>query len=91
MTKNKFPRSVSFNTNNAVDKAILEFMKRRNFSGYVKKLIVADMRAKGIEIPSNTRKVEAPTAPIETKLERLKRQLESAKNVNNNPQSHSDS
>lgn len=83
MTKNKFPRSVSFNTNNNVDKAILDFVKRRNFSGYVKQLILADMKAKGIEIPSKVR------SKTPTRLEQLKRQL-ADKRVNDNSRHNSD-
>lgn len=39
----KFPKSVSFNTNNPNDQRILEHVKRRNFSGYVKRLILDDI------------------------------------------------
>lgn len=81
MSKNKFPKSVSFNTNNAVDKSILEYVKRRNFSGYVKKLILADMRANEVEITAKSNKSNTNTT--ETKLERLKRQL-SDKRINDN-------
>jgi hypothetical protein len=81
MSKNKFPKSVSFNTNNAVDKSILEYVKRRNFSGYVKKLILADMRANEVEITAKSNK--SNTNATETKLERLKRQL-SDKRINDN-------
>ena len=89
MTKNKFPRSVSFNTNNAVDQAILDFVKRRNFSGYVKQLILADMKAKGIEIPSKVRKKATTTPQTESRLEQLKRQL-ADKRVNDNSRHNSD-
>lgn len=90
MTKNKFPRSVSFNTNNAVDQAILDFVKRRNFSGYVKQLILADMKTKGIEIPSKVRKNTATTPQPESRIEQLKRQL-ADKRVNNDSGSDADS
>jgi hypothetical protein len=43
MTK-KFAKSVSFNEKNETDKAILKHVARRNFSGYVKKLILEDMK-----------------------------------------------
>lgn len=84
MTKSKFPKSVSFNLKNKTDQAILEYVKKRNFSGYVKKLIVADMRNNNVEITS-------PSEEKPSKFEQLKRQLESAKNVNNNADSDSDS
>jgi hypothetical protein len=45
MTK-KFAKSVSFNEKNETDKAILKHVARRNFSGYVKKLILDDMKAR---------------------------------------------
>ena len=50
MASNKFPKSVSFNLKNASDVAILNHVKKRNFSGYVKKLILADMKEKGVVI-----------------------------------------
>lgn len=44
MTTNKLVKSVSFNTTNATDALILKAIKRRkNFSGYVKKLLLADI------------------------------------------------
>jgi hypothetical protein len=45
MTK-KFAKSVSFNEKNETDLAILKHVARRNFSGYVKKLITEDMKRK---------------------------------------------
>lgn len=48
MTK-KFAKSVSFNEKNETDKAILKHIARRNFSGYVKKLILEDMKAKELK------------------------------------------
>lgn len=58
----KFPKSVSFNTNNPNDQRILEHVKRRNFSGYVKKLILDDIAL--------TAK-DTPTQRPQSKLERL--------------------
>lgn len=46
MSKNKVIKSVSFNVTNADDERMLKAIKRRNFSGYVKKLILADINAK---------------------------------------------
>ena len=54
MARNKFPKSVSFNVKNAGDVAILKHVKKRNFSGYVKKLILADMKEKGVVIQQDT-------------------------------------
>lgn len=82
--RHKFPKPVAFNTNNAIDRAMLEFVKKRNFSGYVKKLIIADMKTKGIEIPNGKQ------APVnESKFERLRRELAN-KRVNDDSSSNSD-
>ena len=70
MTKNKFPRSVSFNLKNQEDVAILKYVKKRNFSGYVKKLILADMKKNNFDV--NQVEVE----PL-SKLDQLR------KNINN--------
>lgn len=46
MEKNRFSKPVAFNHKNVKDQEILEHVKRRNFSGYVKKLILADIQKK---------------------------------------------
>lgn len=43
-SKNRFSKSIAFNKTNKIDNQILNYVKRRNFSGYVKKLILADMK-----------------------------------------------
>lgn len=75
--KHKFPKPVAFNINNPTDKAILDFVKKRNFSGYVKQLIVADMKAKGIDVPKRqrTQRVTAAEPTQNSRLEQLKRKL----------------
>lgn len=50
---NRFSKSIAFNKTNETDQKILEYVKRRNFSGYVKKLILADMKAN--ELRKNSR------------------------------------
>lgn len=40
---NKRTKSVSFNLGNEDEKLLYKFISRRNFSGYVKKLITADL------------------------------------------------
>ena len=45
--KNRFSKPVAFNHKNEKDQSILEHVKRRNFSGYVKRLILEDMQKKG--------------------------------------------
>lgn len=42
-SKNQTTKSVCLNHNNEEDKKILRHVSRRNFSGYVKKLILADI------------------------------------------------
>ncbi|WP_106494841.1 hypothetical protein [Lentibacillus sp. Marseille-P4043] len=46
MGGNKIIKSVSFNITNENDKKMLKAIKRRNFSGYVKKLLLADIDKK---------------------------------------------
>jgi len=73
MTTNKLVKSVSFNTTNATDALILKAIKRRkNFSGYVKKLLLADIQSKETV-------VEVKRSP-EDRLAKLK---EHDKNVRN--------
>lgn len=73
MSKTKFPKSVSFNTKNEEDKLILKHIARRNFSGYVKKLIIQDIkqkqelkrRSQEPEVkPINKQQPEVPVSPV---------------------------
>lgn len=83
MTKNRFSKPVAFNHTNPKDQLILQHVKRRNFSGYVKKLILEDMKAKkGIDIDkmySPFTEIESVFSPFkdepkeETASERLER------------------
>lgn len=84
MTKNKFPKSVSFNLKNPTDQAILKHVKKRNFSGYVKKLILEDMRINNVQI------IQVPQSAPSTlsKLEQLQRKMESSKNKINSSSNH---
>lgn len=52
--KNRFSKPVAFNKKNESDKQILRHVSRRNFSGYVKKLILADIASRGKEKPLET-------------------------------------
>lgn len=52
---NKVIKSVSFNIANADDETILKAIKRRNFSGYVKALILQDLALKN----AGERKIES--------------------------------
>lgn len=75
---NKIVKSVSFNVTNPLDALLLKAIKRRNFSGYVKKLIAADINA-GDESPAKELKEApqvAPASPTQSttdKLAQLKR------------------
>lgn len=51
--KNRFSKPVAFNSNNAEDQTILNHVSRRNFSGYVKKLILADIKGREELKPQN--------------------------------------
>lgn len=63
--KNKHIKSISFNKKNENDNKILKHVARRNFSGYVKKLILADMEAK-----KQRKEIKQPTpAPTQEKKE----------------------
>lgn len=81
MSGNKIFKSVSFNILNPDDVKMLEYFKRRNFSGYVKKLILED-------INKNEEK-KAPKEPSQNeilttaqKLEQMKSQLKANKGIN---------
>ncbi len=72
MTKNRFSKSVAFNRTNENDQKILKHVSRRNFSKYVKKLILDDMKEKQKEAPQE---VEQPPKPQTSKdrLDQLKK------------------
>lgn len=100
---NKWRRSVSFNKTKPIDAKLLKHIGRRNFSGYVKKLIVADMIAKEkdkeISQPTlNTQyegnkplasSIQLEEAPLTTaeKLEQMKRQSKKTGNGASQPKS----
>lgn len=63
MSKNKVIKSVSFNITNEADAEMLKAIKRRNFSGYVKKLIMADIEARKEEKTQNE-----PVEPVKNEV-----------------------
>lgn len=69
---NKIIKSVSFNKTNSQDQRILKAISRRNFSGYVKKLILADLDAKGTASQSSNEQVMKKAENAADKLARLK-------------------
>lgn len=70
--KNRFSKPVAFNRTNISDRQILKHVSKRNFSGYVKKLILADMKQKGVEVTLEPRK-ETSAERIERMKNELKR------------------
>lgn len=46
---NKHVKSVSFNLNNKEEQLAWKYVSKKNFSGYVKKLIIEDMKRKVAE------------------------------------------
>jgi hypothetical protein len=66
-------KPVSFNNNNPLEAEILDHVKRRNFSGYVKKLIAADMKFQ---------EVGNATQPVPEKLTAAERLEEMKKRAN---------
>jgi hypothetical protein len=60
---NKVIKSVSFNENNPDDAVMLKAIKRRNFSGYVKSLIMEDIKAREAAKGQN----EAASEPVKEK------------------------
>lgn len=61
MTK-KHVKSVSFNLKDEIEQQIWKYVSKRNFSGYVKKLIIEDMKRKTAE-----KKEQVNTAPVQEK------------------------
>lgn len=62
MSKNKVVKSVSFNITDQQDQVYLERIQDINFSGYVKKLIEKDIKARKI-IKSNNPSPEPQNRP----------------------------
>lgn len=82
MTKNKFPRSVSFNLKNQEDAAILKYVKKRNFSGYVKGLILADMRKNNVDM------TQSESQNTLSKLDQLRQRINHYSNQSSNSDSN---
>lgn len=67
MAGNRFAKSVSFNSANDEDNKILKHIKKRNFSGYVKKLILEDIKRK--ELRKTQQPLKSENGSIVFKLE----------------------
>jgi exopolyphosphatase/pppGpp-phosphohydrolase len=89
---NKIIKSISFNVTNAEDLIMLKAIKKRNFSGYVKKLIMADLNIrKGLifdevkdEINEKTKneEIKKPVNRIEELQKRSQLNQQNKKSVN---------
>lgn len=85
---NKVIKSVSFNVTNKEDEIMLKAIKKRNFSGYVKKLIMADLDAKRVAKETILKPVVEVFAEVEVEekvnsIEELKkRSLQNKKRQN---------
>ncbi|OIJ12639.1 hypothetical protein BKP37_12610 [Anaerobacillus alkalilacustris] len=83
MSKNKVIKSVSFNQKNADDELILKHVKRRNFTAYVKKLILEDIninqkvetKATMIEVNKPVEKDNIRKLTVAEKLELKKKEI----------------
>lgn len=77
--KNRFSKPVAFNKNNPEDQKILKHVSRRNFSGYVKKLILEDIRQREQKKAQNeantTVKTDVPKE-VEPVVEETPKQVE---------------
>lgn len=77
---NKIIKSVSFNVTNEDDKKMLKHLKKRNFSGYVKKLIMREIELKGekeetvLESSGTTVLKEEKKLTAAERLEQLKKE-----------------
>ncbi|MGE6488481.1 hypothetical protein [Paenisporosarcina sp. NPDC076898] len=69
--KNKVIKSVSFNITNETDAKILKAIKRRNFSGYVKKLLLADILIRETEAILAQTNLAETTSVKESSSDRL--------------------
>lgn len=78
MSGNKVIKPVSFNITKSNDAAMLKFIARKNFSGYVKKLIMADMGKEPNQVVEATEMVTHEVKPV-SKLEQAKQKSESNK------------
>lgn len=78
--ENKQVKSVSLNKTKENDQKILNHVKRRKFSKYVKELILQDIERKEEQKKAVTEKEERTTKPISVKeqLEQLKKREQSS-------------
>lgn len=82
MAGNKVIKSVSFNLTVLDDVAMMKHFKRRNFSGYVKKLIMDDMKEKGFE-PTTLEVIDEQKPVIPTAREQIEQMKQKRSEVKN--------
>ncbi|PGA17862.1 MULTISPECIES: hypothetical protein [Bacillus cereus group] len=61
MERSKFSKPVAFNKKNEKDRIMLQHVKRKNFSGYVKKLIWNDIPDKHKKMPCEEDRKQVPS------------------------------
>ncbi|MEX3625812.1 hypothetical protein [Viridibacillus arvi] len=86
MKNNRFSKPVAFNSSKATDQQILNYVKKRNFSGYVKNLILADMSANS-KIVSNPPKSPSKFDQLKAELNRLTDNVNDDSNCSSDTQS----
>lgn len=69
MRKNNVIKSVSFSETNPDDRKMLKYIKRRNFSGYMKKLLMADIEAREQEATQSDPVLTQPETITKEKYE----------------------
>ncbi|MFK4417123.1 hypothetical protein ABH961_005712 [Bacillus sp. RC251] len=67
----KFSKPVAFNEKNEKDRLMLQHVKRRNFSGYVKKLIWEAMSLAEVEKETTEQSEQPKTEKTEIKTEKI--------------------
>lgn len=84
MSQNKVVKPVAFNVAKPDDAKMLEFLKKRNFSGYVKKLIWQDIKSRE-QKKTHQEAVNAPDEPLTPaqKLKQMKSQLKDISGTKN--------
>lgn len=82
---NKVIKSVSFNMTVADDKSMLKHFSRRNFSGYVKKLIMEDMKKNGFIPASERAEIAVIESSAATAIPTAREQIEKMKQQRNSP------
>ena len=75
LEKSKFSKPVAFNKKNLKDRIMLQHVKRRNFSGYVKRLIWEDIPEKNKKMVHEdvSKQVDSPTKQEKQSIKKEKK------------------